>query len=189
MCVVLLIAVVTISVFLYINTRSLYFEQNIHAYAVSNAWGDLYSSWDGLAYDVNTNKSALNQAITESAFYIIHATNRLEYMDYSHEQQWHTLNVVYSFGLEHMAGVNYFQNDSTGWMVQVYQDILFLETAIANVQLTSHLIISPRTDLYNLNANMFVMNETAVQDVGQLSAQLTNLINTNAGKNIFVPNY
>jgi len=185
-CIVLLSALVTMSAFLYINTRSLYFEQNMHTYALGAVWGDLSRDWAVLADDVNNNKSALNQAILESEYNVNSATNRLGYLDSSHSQEWYSLYDVYSGGLQIMAENNYFQNNSTGWIAQVCQNILSLNTAINSIPLSGDKNVEPVTLLYNQNANTFFMNETAVQNVMQLSTQLATLINTNAGTHIIV---
>ena len=174
------------SAFLYINTRSLYFEQNMHTYARAAVWGDLSRNWAVLADDDNNNKSALNQAILELDSNIILATNDLGYLDSSHLQEWSSLNEVYSGGLQILAENNYFQNNSIGWIAQVCQDILSLNTAINSIPLSGGKIVYPITLLYNQNANIFVMNETAVQNVMQLSTQLATLINANAGTHIIV---
>lgn len=185
-CIVLLSTLVTMSAFLYINTRSLYFEQNMHTYARAAVWGDLSSDWAVLADDVNNNESALNQAILELDKNIVLTMNDLGYLDSSHSQEWSSLNAVYWGGLQIMAENNYFQNNSTGWIAQVCQDILSVNTAINNIPLSGGKIVYPITLLYNQNANTFTMNETAVQNVMQLSTQLATLINTNAGTHIIV---
>jgi hypothetical protein len=146
-------------------------------------WLDLNNGMTALANDVNYNKSALNQ-IYDETFSISNAADRLEYMDPSHWQAWFSLSTSIS-GLRGMAQAHFFFNDSTGWVAQVYQDILSLDASISNAPIGNWGAAPSGSYLYNQNANKFSLNQTIVQNIGQVSGQLSNLIETNAGEDIF----
>jgi hypothetical protein len=182
-CVFPLIALTITSAFLYNNiSRSYYFEQKVHTYAMMETWLDLGDGMHHLANDVNGNKSALNQDVL-TEFRILDAADRLSYMDVPHWQEWFSILTVYR-GLRGMAFLHYFFNDSTGWVAQVYQGILLLDTAISNVPVLP-ITTSSGSYLYNQGANRFFLNETVVQNIGQVNGQLSTLIETNAGEDIF----
>jgi hypothetical protein len=183
-CVISLIVLATTSVVLYNDiSHSYYFEQNMHTYAMMETWLDLHYGMAALANDVNYNKSALNQIVPET-FSISDAADRLEYMDPPHWQAWFSLSTAIS-GLRGMAIMHYFFNDSTGWVAQVYQGILSLDASISNAPIGGWGAAPSGSYLYNQDANRFFLSQTIVQNIGQVSGQLSNLIKTNAGEDIF----
>lgn len=138
---------------------------------------------DTLANDVNYNKSALNQIVPE-AFRIGDAADRLEYMDPPQWQAWFSLSTALS-GLRGMAQGHYFFNDSTDWVAQVYQDILSLSASINNAPIGDWGSAPSGSYLYNQGVNRFSLNSTVIQNIGQVSGQLSSLMKTNAGEDIF----
>jgi hypothetical protein len=148
-------------------------------YAMWETYSDVNFFMASLANQVNSNKSALNQLIPQNSG-VLDEVDRLQYMDPSHGQDWYALSGALH-GLLEMAYDHYFHNESTGWVAQVYQDILSLANAFVNVPLGMWGFAPSGSYLYNQNANTFAINETTIQNVEQISIQIQALIRTNLG--------
>lgn len=180
--VVLLIAVITLGVLLYETSRSYYFEQNMHRYAMYKTFSDLLYDMNGLALEVHLNKSALNSVVLNTD--VVDAANRMAYMDPPNSQVWSNISFAYQ-GLRGMAYENYFPNGTPYHPPdQVYQYILSLNSAIISAN-TGKMEMSEGPFLYSQNANVFSLNGTALQNAGHISGELIQWVTFNIGASSF----
>jgi hypothetical protein len=180
--VVLMVAAIILGALLYETSRSYYFEQNMHRYAMYETFNDLLGDVNGLANEVHVNKSDLNSVIVNTD--VVDAASRMAYMDPPNSAVWSNVSFAYR-GLRTMAYNNYFPNGTADAPPdQVYQYILSLNSALINAG-TGKMEMSEGPYLYSQNANVFSLNETGVQNAGQISGKLIQWISNNLGHGWF----
>jgi hypothetical protein len=180
--VVFLVAAIILGALLYETSRSYYFEQNMHRYAMYETFNDLLGDMNGLAYEVHFNKSDLKNAIVNTD--VVDAASRMAYMDPPNTAAWSNVSFAYR-GLRTMAYNNYFPNGTAQAPPdQVYQYILSLNSALLNAG-TGKMEMSEGSYLYSQNANVFSLNETGVESAGQISGKLIQWISYNLGAGWF----
>jgi hypothetical protein len=171
---------ITLGVLLYETSRSYYYEQNMHRYAMYETLNDLVDSMGAIALKVHLDKSALNNIITNSD--VVDAADRMTYMDPQNAAIWSNVSLA-NQGLRTMAFNHYFPGGyQTAPPDQVYQYILSLNSALLSAPGKEGMSASP--DLYGQNDNILTLNETALQNAGHISGELIQWIEYYLGHGI-----